>query len=83
MASEPSYALFEESGQPSVQITFYKGRSCNTHEGGISWTYYANGEKGLSLGCDLNDVDEAYYSDQGLKSLVDLVDFGRAFASSK
>lgn len=83
MASEPCYALFEESGQPSVQITFYKGRSCNTHEGGISWTYYANGEKGLSLGCDLNDVDEAYYSDQGLKSLVDLVDFGRAFASSE
>lgn len=76
MASEPSYSLFEECGQPTIQLTFYKGRIYNSHEDGTTWTHYANGDRGLSMGCDLKDVDEAYYSHQGLRYLADIVEFG-------
>lgn len=70
LATNPSFALFERKGSPTVALTFYRGRAENTaiKEGGTQ-TYHANGEPAWDIGLDLDEVDEAYYSLEGLRGL--------------
>jgi hypothetical protein len=69
MAQCPTYALFEEEGHPTVAVQFFRGRSFNTEGPYGVQTYHPNGDEAWQIGCELHEVDEAYYSIAGLKSL--------------
>lgn len=69
LAGDPSYALFESEGRPSVAVKFYRGRAFNTESEWGTQTYSANGEEAWQIGADIDEVDEAYYSVVGLRAL--------------
>ena len=77
MADTPSYAIFEQEGRIPVAVQFFRGRAFNTEDKWGVRTYYANGAEGWSIGCDLHEVDEAYYSVTGLRRLKDVVEYSR------
>lgn len=64
------FALFERDGFPTVAIGFYRGRFYNyVNAEGCAQTLSADGSLGWAIGLDLEEVDEAYYSFVGLRSL--------------
>ena len=73
LEGSPSYALFEQEGRPTVALQFYRGRAFNTEDQWGTVTHYANGDDAASIGLDLDEVDEAYYSVSGLQALRSIV----------
>jgi hypothetical protein len=65
----PSYALFENEGELSVAVQFFRGRTFNTEHPNGTQTYFANGETAWMIGTDPKDTDEAYYSIKGLRTV--------------
>lgn len=76
LAEHSAYALFEKEGSPTVAVKFYRGRVSNTlGERGVQ-TWCVTGEEGWLIGVDtLEEVDEAYYSVRGLKSVRECIEF--------
>lgn len=71
LAKEGVFALFEAEGRPVVAIQFYRGRAFNTESSfGGTQTYLANGDEALDIGLDVDEVNEAYYSVLGLRSVL-------------
>lgn len=70
--SWPSYALFEHPGMPTVVACFYRGRSFNKDDGtGYTTIFAADGSEASSIGLEVAEVDEAYYSLIGLENLAE------------
>jgi hypothetical protein len=66
-----SYALFEHPGLPPVLASFFRGRRFNKEDDhGFTTIFAADGSEGSSIGLDVSEVDEAYYSLLGLESLA-------------
>lgn len=74
MAKQNSYAIFKEDGKPTVSVLFLRGKAFNTpiQTGGTN-TYYADGDEFFTIGLDVEDVDESYYSLQGLRTLSEII----------
>ncbi|CAB3754232.1 hypothetical protein [Paraburkholderia humisilvae] len=72
MDAWPSCALFEHPGMPTVLACFYRGRRFNKDDGtGYTTVFAADGSKVTSVGLDVAEVDEAYYSLIGLERLAE------------
>lgn len=71
IATQPSYALFEHPGKPTVVACFYRGRSFNKDMGDDStMTFAADGSNAYWIGREIVGVDEAQYSVVGLQNLA-------------
>ncbi|QWE98134.1 MULTISPECIES: hypothetical protein [unclassified Cupriavidus] len=66
-----SYALFEQPGMPTILASFFRGRRFNKDDGtGGTTVFAADGSEVMSLGLEVAEVDEAYYSLVGLEYLA-------------
>lgn len=70
LASQPSYALFQEPGQPTVAVVFLRGRDHNVAlPNGSTQVLFANGNPCHVIALPEASVDEAFYSAQGLRAV--------------
>lgn len=66
----PSYAVFRRKGLPPVAVVFCRGRAFNeADDRGRTKTFFANGEADLVIGASVGEVDQAYYTMEGLVAL--------------
>jgi hypothetical protein len=70
------YALFEKDGLPTVILTFIKGKDSNVYKDFGSESYYVDGQMSMSVGCELNELDESYYTMKGLLQLKRVLNKG-------
>ncbi|ASW03899.1 hypothetical protein [Paraburkholderia aromaticivorans] len=72
LTAEQLNRLFEHPGMPTVLACFYRGRSFNKDDGtGYTTIFAADGSEVTSIGADVAEVDEAYYSLIGLENLAE------------
>lgn len=70
LSDNPSYALFEEAGMPTVAAIFFRGAKHHVGQpDGSTMVHYANGDAAMEIGLDKSQVDDAFYSVLGLERL--------------
>lgn len=82
MVHDPSYALFEQNGEPPVVISFLRGGAFNVEDSEGLKVFYANGETAYCIGLPPGSAwDESYYTMVGLLALKDVCRSKRAKSS--
>ncbi len=70
LASQPTYALFQEPGKPTVAVVFLRGREHNVSlPNNSTQILFANGNPCYATSLPKTVVDEAFYSAQGLRAV--------------
>ncbi len=70
LATQPSYALFQEPGKPTVAVVFLRGREHNAAlPNGSTQILFANGNPCCVIALPKTAVDEAFHSAQGLRAV--------------
>ncbi|MFU0418322.1 hypothetical protein, partial [Acinetobacter baumannii] len=70
LATQPTYALFQEPGKPTVAVVFLRGREHNVAlPNGSTQIQFANGNPCYVIALPISVANEAFYSAQGLRAV--------------
>ena len=70
LATQPTYALFQEPGKPTVAVVFLRGREHNVAlPNGSTQIQFANGNPCYVIALPISVANEAFYPAQGLRAV--------------